>query len=482
MHLMVQTLLVSSYRPGRSDERSQTSASQSPDAADLSEALASADIAALGVRIKRARLARSLTQTNVAEGAISTAYLSRIESGSRRPEMRVLRAIAARLGTTAHELLLGLSPREWSARRVEVDWAQLSLRTGDSQEALETTTRLLGELPHGSRLYRSALTVHAGALEAIGEYEQAAIHLEQLVENNPEAAPTLSALTALSRVYRQSGELGRAIEIGDRADRRITDLGMEGTAEAVKLTLTVAAAHCEGGDVGYAARLCQKALLHAESLQKPQERAGCYWNASIIESRRGNHGEAVALGQKALHVLDEADSARHAAQLRTQMGILYLRLDPPQVTEALSALRQSERELVTCDASPSDMASNRLAQARAHLLLGALDKATSEAQECLNTVSHNAPLVAAEALALRGQIMFHQGDPTRAQDYFREAILVLSAMGADRGAAQLWFELGGLWMSVGCHDEALDAFQRAGASTGLRANPMAVPARAMAGA
>ncbi|GAB2732353.1 helix-turn-helix domain-containing protein [Nocardioides pakistanensis] len=467
-----------SNRPGRSEPSIQVNPAHAPDVADLNEAIAVVDAVELGARIKAARRAKSMTQGDVAAGTISAAYLSRIESGSRRPDLKVLRVIAERVGTTTHELLLGLTPRQWSARRAELDWAQLSLRTGDAAKALEQTTALLQELPDDSRLYRRALVIHAGALEATGDYEQAAARLEQLVDGEMDGAPALEALTALSRVYRQAGELGRAIKVGDRAEQRIADLGLDGSPEAVKLTLTVAAAHCEGGDVGYAARLCQKALQNAEALQNPSERAGCYWNASIIESRRGNHTEAVALGQKALHVLDEADSTRNTARLRTQLGILHLRLDPPQVTEALGHLARAEQELLTSDASPADLASNRLAQAKARFLIGDLRAAQAEATECLESTANGAPLVAAEARVLLGQIAFQRGDNDGAQARYREAILLLSGIGADRSAAQLWFELGGLWMSVGCPEEALDAFQRAGASTGLRAKPVAAPVTA----
>jgi hypothetical protein len=44
---------------------------------------------------------------------------------------------------------------------------------------------------------------------------------------------------------------------------------------------------------------------------------------------------------------------------------------------------------------------------------------------------------------------------------------MLSGVGADRRAAELWFELGGLLQDVGEAAAALDAYRRAAASTGL---------------
>ena len=438
-----------------------------PDA-DLSEALAVVDLAELGSRLKQARVALGRTQGEVTAGLVSTAYLSRIEAGTRRPTLDVVTGLAGRLGTTVHELLLGLTPSSWSAKQVELDWAQLSLRTGDAPAALARTTGLLAEVPLGSRFHRAVLSVHALALEATGDYEQAARWLEEVTERI-DGAPALENLQALCRVYRLAGELARAIEVGERAERHVAELGLEGTPEAVKLTLTVAAAHTEAGSYGYAARMCQRALEHAESLRTPGEKAGCYWNASIIESKRGNHAEAVAMGHRALAMLDAIEEAKMTSRLRSQLGVMQLRMEDPPVEEALAHLEQGENELRTTDAGSAEIARNRLAQARAHFLVSDFDRATAIAEECLADLPSSAPIHRAEAYGMLGQVAFHEGDGARAQELYGQAILALSAAGADRSAAQLWFELGGLWLSVGCHAQALDAFQRAGVSTGLRA-------------
>ena len=348
-----------------------------PDHVEVADALASVDPRDLGLRIRRTRRERGLTQAAACTSIISTAYLSRIESGDRRPDLRVLDELAKRLGTSAHELLLGLTPAGWSTLEVEHDWAQLSLRTGDAPGALARTERILAEAPATSRLAARATLTHALALEATGSYDEAAAHLEQLVER--QSPPALEVLTALSRVYREAGELGRAIQIGDRAHHRLTELKLQGSPEAVKLMLTVAAAHADNGDVGYASRLCDLALRAAEQLDHPGARARCYWNASVYESRRGHQDGAVELARRALSILDDADSSRHAANLRTQLGILLLRVDPPMTSEALDHLVHAEAALATNDSSPADLIDNRLAQARAHFLQGDLERAHFEA-------------------------------------------------------------------------------------------------------
>ena len=54
---------------------------------------------------------------------------------------------------------------------------------------------------------------------------------------------------------------------------------------------------------------------------------------------------------------------------------------------------------------------------------------------------------------------------------YREAVMLLTGIGADRGAAQLWFELAGLLEGVGDLDTALQAYRSAAAASGLRTRP-----------
>lgn len=82
-------------------------------ASEVAAALIDADLVALGRRIRAERIARDLTQQELAEPAgVSAAYISRIEDGSRRLRYPVLVAIATTLGLPPTELLdLNTSPR-----------------------------------------------------------------------------------------------------------------------------------------------------------------------------------------------------------------------------------------------------------------------------------------------------------------------------------------------------------------------------------
>ena len=129
-------------------------------------------------------------------------------------------AIADRLAVTVDELLLGVAPDRIAELRLQLDHAELALATGSPAEALETVTRLLADpaIAELAELRRSAGYVHAGALEASGDLQAAILALEDLAETSPSDLDWIDGLTALSRCYRESGELGRAIEVGTAGD------------------------------------------------------------------------------------------------------------------------------------------------------------------------------------------------------------------------------------------------------------------------
>jgi transcriptional regulator with XRE-family HTH domain len=436
---------------------------------DLVDLLRTIDAAVLGHRIRTARCRAGLTQSQVAGDAVSVGYLSRIERGQRRPNAGLLIGIADRLAVTVDELLIGVAPDRIAELRLQLDHAELALVTGSPAEALESVTRLLSDpaITELAELRRSAGYIHAGALEAIGDLQAAILLLEVLAETSPPDLDWIEGLTALSRCYRESGELGRAIEVGTQAIGHIEKLELGGLDEAIRLSLTVAAAYYEQGDADYAARLCQRAIDRAEAIASPVAKAMAYWNSSAIESMRGNASTALPMTRRALAVIEATDDARNIARLRTQLGILQLLLDPPQPREALEILEHAAEELAFTGAGPADLADNRLAQARARFLLGDTGGARRQATEIGTAVRSNMPLLAADAFALLGQIAVQEAALDTARSHFQEAVLLLSGVGADRAAAQLWFELAGLFESVGEPAAALDAYRCAAAATGL---------------
>ena len=434
--------------------------------ADLSKSI---DPAILGRRLRNARIAAGLTQSQAGGEDASTPYISRIESGHRRPDLHLLERIAARLGTTAEALLLGVTGDRRAELQLALDYAELALGSGNPRDAILRADEVIAGCADTqlTELDRAARSVRAMALEAHGELEAAILALEEIVSGETRDLIWLRALVALSRCYREVGDFNQAIEVGAAALEKIDKHGLRGVDEAVQLAVTVAAAHFERGDVRLATRLCREAIEDAEKFNSPNARASAYWNASIVASEQRDIATALPLASKALAILEAGEDSRNLGRLRTQFGVLQLHLDPPEPLQAQQTLEQARRELEWSSASPLDQADNQLARAKAAFMLGDDLTALAQASETFRAVGDQSPLLAADARVLEGQVAARQGRTDEARSAYMHAILLLSGVGADRGAAQLWFDLGGLLDELGESDAARDAYRRAAASTGL---------------
>ncbi len=95
----------------------------------------------IGERLRRARSAAGLTQSQLAAGRYTKAYVSALETGHSKPSMAALNFFAGRLGIAASRFLDD-EPASW--RRLEVD---LDLASGRWQAAADGYRDLLEQAP-----------------------------------------------------------------------------------------------------------------------------------------------------------------------------------------------------------------------------------------------------------------------------------------------------------------------------------------------
>lgn len=442
--------------------------------------LKQADPVEIGGRLRAVRVAKGMTQSDVAGDGMSIAYVSRMESGHRRPTVKALTQVARQLGVPVEQFLGVMSAQEADEVRLLLDYAELSLESGSPQEAstqLREAIERIDACPIEGVSERAKF-LQARAHEALGHTDEAIVELENLLTSGITGLMRIKVGTALSRVYRESGELGRAVSTGEHILSELEESGLDSCDEAIQLAVTVAAAHFERGDTAHAVRICLSALDKAEAIGSPTARASAYWNASAMQARRGEIRDAVPLAERALALLSEGSDARNLGRLRTELGRLQLALDPPDVEEAQHNLEKAAEELAWSSASPVDRVWTHLGLARARFLRGDLVRS----RELTTTVQFlsegGAPLAEAEAKTIEGQCHAAEGNLESATQSYQQAILLLSSIGADRGAAQLWFDLADLLDQVGATDAARDAYKRAAASTGLRART-STPASAL---
>ena len=445
------------------------------------ELLHAVDLSALGSRMRAARVAKGWTQAELAGEEISVGYVSRIESGSRRPNLAVLTSLASRLGSPIEQLLQGVTVNQYDEIRLGLDYAELALESGEAVDAEIQAQKFLGLSVQASLedLTNRGRYLYARALEANGNLDSAIIQLEQLVEDAK--GPTIiHAGIALSRCYRETGDLALAIEVGDRLETRIAESGLEKSDEAVQFAVNIAGAHIMRGDLHKAARICSDAIQRADDLASSSAKAGAYWNASIVHAERGDIAAAAPLASRALALLTEGNDARNLARLRAQLGELQLQMDPPEIDQARENLCRARDEMTSSSASEIDIALADIRIAQSHLMSGEPERALELVLVARETAGDRAASAQAEALVVRGQALAALGNSTQAHSSFIEAMHVLTAAGADRSVAQLWFELADLMEEAGDFDSARESYRNAAATTGLSSRRRAgrrIPAR-----
>jgi tetratricopeptide (TPR) repeat protein len=443
---------------------------------DLAELCRTIDAAELGRRIRNARIEAHLTQAQVAGNEISTAYVSRIEDGQRRPDVRLLGAMAGRIGMTVEELLLGMPRAVLLELHRLLDRAGEALDEGDGETALRDADEVLAGIgdAHLVDLRLAARRIRASALESAGRLEDAIAELEDLASSPKPDLAWLRTLIALCRCLIENGDLDRAIALGEEGAAKVESAGLDNTTEAIQLTVITAGGHVLRGDLNHAMRTYRQAIDRATDVNSTLGRASAYWSASLIESRRGEATSALSMAQEALALFEVCDEPSNLGRLRTQVAALQLKLDPPDATGAIETLARAEVELEWSTAGSLDLADLLLVRARCHVVLGDHPAALVEIAQAEELLGDSSPLLSAGAAMLHGQIAAAREDVATARESFGRAIRMLDTVHADREAAQLWLELANLLEDLGEKDQALDAYRRAAASAGLRTGNVAV--------
>src|SRR5829696_5026482 len=272
---------------------------------------------AFGTRLRDLRQRRGISQAELAGEELSPSYVSRLEAGQRVPTDAVVRLLARRLDCRVEDLLFGEDVAAPADVELELRHAELALRSGAAQDALERFERLaaLPDQPHLQPLRDAIEFGLAETLEATGAHETALAHYLGVSRGDPASALVHQATIGVCRCYLVCGDLARALEVGEPMYRWLAEVGALATDAGVELTAVLSSAYQERGDLATAQRLAREALAQAERLDDPMARARTYRTASLAARERGATGEALRLAERGLAVL-AGETSDEVARLR----------------------------------------------------------------------------------------------------------------------------------------------------------------------
>lgn len=294
---------------------------------------------AFGRRLRQLRSARGLSQTALAGDGMSTGYLSRLETGARRPTPQAVSYLAGRLGVPPDDLT---APAAGSL----ADALTLATSTG-ATEAVDAVREALRADPGADPVLRwQALWLLARARRREGDHAGERVHLDALVTLGEEIGPVelqLRGLTRLARCLRSLGEIAPALRHAVTAHdlARTHDLGTEDRARTL---LALVSVESEAGRL-------PEARAHAEELtglvaeRRDTLWAEALWTAAAVRVRQGEHDGAQALLDRALDGYSGGEDLVLWLRLRFAAARLHLQRTPPRTDAAARCLAAAEPAL-----------------------------------------------------------------------------------------------------------------------------------------
>jgi transcriptional regulator with XRE-family HTH domain len=429
----------------------------------------------IGQRVRRLRLKRGLSQRQLSGPGVSYAYVSRIESGGRRPSLKAMRLLAQRLGVSLEELETGRRVPAAADRELRVSDAELALRLGGDLDAAEDTFQsVLAEEQLEPALAARALAGLGLLAARRGDRQTEVRFLQQAIETGqlrPDERPDVYEELAQALSFTDSP--GRAIVLLERALEEVRERASRNVALEVRLMAYLACSYSDAGDAGRATRLLRQTAEQVEELASPQARVRVYWSlARLAWWDAQDPDTALRYAREALALYRTTEDTRGLALAHVlTASLLNLERDWKQAAQHLA---RAETILTATGASPQEMGVMRAEQAKVAAWAGRADDALRLAQEADELLGddrmQDGPRWHAYAAAHAAR-----GDAKKAEPYFRRALDFLTEHRQWREATMVAREWADLYKSLGQTDKALELMESAAAFSFRNAAPQAEP-------
>ncbi|MGV9292338.1 helix-turn-helix domain-containing protein [Streptomyces sp. NPDC003719] len=330
---------------------------------------------AFGRRLRKLRQARGLSQSALAGDGMSTGYLSRLESGARRPTDRAVTYLAGRLGLRPADL-------EESAG-ASLAHALSLVASARSDEALDTLREALAAESHEAPVLRwQALWQLARQRRVQGDHSGERAHLQELVRLGDEVGLSelrVRGLTRLARCLRSLGEIGAALDAAGTAHHLARQEAL-GVSDRIAVLLALVSVEAEAGRTPDARAHSDELLTLVEG-RSDTLWAEAMWTAAAVRLRQGDHEFAQACFEQALKRYSGSEDLVLWVRLRLAAGRLYLQKPPPDPQAAERCVSAAEPALAfvgtpglrqELTALRADLAFHTARYDEARLLLGEL--------------------------------------------------------------------------------------------------------------
>ena len=411
----------------------------------------------IGSKLKEARVARGLTQQQLAQGVASKGFVSLVERNLLNPSLPKLRLLADRLGRPLAYFVQDLPDQDVDYLRKT---AELTIRANEANRALKVVEEAAG-LPMTANQLADLERLRGMALLATGRRAKALASLYRAAELAPPDDPELNAsiFAELGAALGSGERFSASLEVNLRALKWL-DRSKHGDPDLrARLLTNLANDSFRLGDTAGAIEYLEQALVVATDAESLLRLANAHMGLGIAERAAGNLAQAIGHCDKALNIHRRIGQPKIANQILHNLGEAYFAAgDLPQAmrcqTQCLDRARQFN------DAGAIAAATTELARYALHE--GRIDDAVTLARagQAAAIKAHD-HLFQAVALALEGRALEKQGRERRADRLFRQAFTLLLERRAVSKMAELAAMYSELLRERGRHEAALEFMQMA---------------------
>jgi tetratricopeptide (TPR) repeat protein len=379
----------------------------------------------LGQRLRRLRKERGLSQQAISGPGLTTAHISRIEAGLRRPSVRAIRVLAKHLDVSPEYLETGrpLGPR--GDLEVRIADAELELRVGVQTEpaqerlrALVAEARSLGDPMLTARAV-AALGLALGSAAAYGE----AIPLLEEATASIIATPPLrpDVYIALAQAYAAVGRRGEAVDLLESALAFVNEHAREHIGAYMRLAVNLSYALTDAGRLDEAREVLEEAVRrHGDSCDR-RTQVSTYWTLARIAAMSGDSATALEHMRRAIALLEAGEDSLALANAYGLFGQILV-IDG-RFEEARSPLDRCVDALER-EGKLEDLGLYVADQAKCAAGLGDTDEAEQLAERALQLLAQS-PSDQGGAIGVLAMVRVQRGQTAEAESLFERAVDLL---------------------------------------------------------
>lgn len=430
--------------------------------------------ARLGQRLRQARLARNMTQSEVAHGQFSVSYISAVERGQIRPSLSALERLSDRLQVSLASLMADTEmaiPPALATQRVddtsehaEVEnrfrEASILARQGKAQEALTLLNRVGGTLTPREqallRWHRAYCNIELGHHD---EAQHEIVEAMPLAERagDPELSERLRL--ELGNVYSLQHKHHLALEeystVLDAVNRNV----VRDPTFQLNVLYNLGNQYWHLGQHADAIEYLGRAAAMADDVLNPERLASVYFGLSVAYGGQGDARRARIFAVRSLNAYEEAGNHRLAAQVYNRLGRAHAQSN--QIEEALVYLQRAKAMADQQD-DPRGKAEAQRSLASIYLQRNALDQARQAVAEAVRlSDALDDPVQRGESMLMQARLLGAEDRGAEAEQSFDQAISLLEQTQSTNHLSDAMAQYSSFLEQHGQSARALDLLKRA---------------------